>query len=204
MSTNEQKNSEVIALHPTKSRLFVPPTPKQLTSSAIQRIGCQSEWKYIIGQWVSCKTYTENLSKYLTDVIPDIDNKKPLLDACIEDGINAWYKSNIKGNQNKDSFVRYMRGTLYRLPEALEWSVSIRNHSIKDDWDPFEVDLSKWWRKHKTLPVTTKRNRPCDSRYYEVNPADYRFIVFIKYLSQGVIKTGNYAPHYDELVLRYG
>lgn len=183
--------------------------PRQKSASAmlkfsIKTIGADESWKLIKDRWPTIEPVTLNLSKYLTELVPGVNTKGPLLDACVENAIAGWFKAVSKGQGERDCYIKYIRGLLYPLPEALEWRVCFDRSGAGSVWDPFEETVLKWRKNYDAVPGVDMRERPKDSAYINVSPADFRFLVLVKFLAPGSMNTSSLAAYFDQIVSRYG
>ena len=143
-------------------------------------------------------------SRYLTHYVPSENAERPLLITCIEAGIQGFIRAREQGHAEHDQFRTFMRCALYPLPQALEWQLVLGSKSIEQTiWLPLEQCLYDAIQKQNVSPQATKRNRPADTSYFRLSPADYRLIVLTRFLSQKPFSLTPFGSHLDYIVSRY-
>jgi hypothetical protein len=202
----EKYSGDIVPLgnHPkTKNRTSV--TNKTLKDS-IKRISKTDQWEKMIDTWAGCRTITENLVNYLGNVVPSHESEEPLLDTCLRAGITYWEHCLVADRPVRETFFKgYVRGILKYLPETLEWQVAAEETTGKViAWNPLEETFDRWRSRIEELPQVRKRQRHVDTTHVHIAPADYRFLVLVRYLVVNPASITPYMPYIDEMVSRYG
>jgi hypothetical protein len=70
-------------------------------------------------------------------------------------------------------------------------------------WNPLESGVLDWWRHAGSVPEVRRRARPLDSAYVCLVPADFRFLVLVRFLVKRELVLGPIAGRFNELVSRY-
>lgn len=177
--------------------------PKKMVKAAVSLSGKSAEWGRISKIHSQTESVTTNLARYLTLTVQDIDGATPLLASCIATAATACQRAHQDGEDMKASFVKYLRGLLYRLPEALECKVGMDSQNERL-WLPLEETVIEWHKSTRGTLVSTPRKRNEDVSYVGMNPADYRFIVLIRFIAPKTLSMSYLSSHLDEIVMRYG
>ncbi len=175
--------------------------PDHIIKDILSEDDAYKHWELVTKRFASIRYITQNLAQYLTECVPSAVEQKPLLAVCIECALNNWLNGQSRLSNQK--YYAYVKGLLYPLPEVLEWSLQIDLGETKLIWNPLEETMTSWWNGTSSIPKAVLRNRPIDTAYVELNPADYRFLVLIKYLLKGKVALTPMAPYFDDLVSRY-
>ena len=176
--------------------------PHNMIRRAIRQGNLTDQWAEMIRTMPSLVDFAANLARYLTDCVPAVNAQQPLLVSCLNSGIHSWYHTPSGSTQAR--FLAFIRGLLHPLPEALEWAVTRPEGEETSVWNPIEQCLHDWWSGKGEYPEARLRDRPHDSAYVEVNPADYRLIVLVRFLAREPITLSPFCGRLDDLVTRYG
>lgn len=150
------------------------------------------------------RRFTSNLARYLTEGVPDVRGEQPLLVGCLDEALKAWRAAARVGHPSRHPLLGYMRGALYRLPEALEWEVGWTPPDGEPSvWEPLESTVSAWWGGKPAL-VARRRDRPHDTAYVALCPADFRLIVLVRFLWRRPLALRALGTGLDDLVCRFG
>ena len=172
--------------------------------SVVTRSGRGDDWRFVTERGPAVLPFATNLARYLTDSVPTLNGEQPLLMQCVSRGLDCWLKAHAQADHEQQRFLAFIRGVLYPLPGALEWTLSRTNGDQTIVWNPIEQCMMEWWRGKGGAPEARRRNRPSDSAYVALNPADYRLIVLVRFLARDSISLTPLSTRLDELVTRFG
>jgi hypothetical protein len=178
--------------------------PSYILRNVIRSLDRRDDWDYATKRAPALQAFSIKLARYLTESVPAVNAKRPLLSSCITRGLDNYLESEATSKNELIKFQAFIRGVLYPLPEALEWCLSCENNGSVSLWNPMEQCVCDWWTGKGTLPEAKRRNRPDDSAYIELNPADFRLIVLVRFLAREPIQLTPLSARLDDLVTRYG
>jgi hypothetical protein len=176
--------------------------PQNMIRTAIRQGERADQWADMIRVMPALADLARNLARYLTEFVPAVNAQQPLLVRCLDNGIHAWEAAGQATAQLR--FLAFVRGLLYPLPEALEWAVTRPEGDQTSVWNPIDQCLHDWWSGNGDYPEARLRDRPHDSAYVDLNPADFRLIVLVRFLAREPIALTPLSGRLDELVTRYG
>lgn len=179
------------------------PTASRMLARALAELGRNSEWRQVLGELSIAREVAFGLTRYLTYFVPSVHGHRSLLAQCLAMGLDGW-RDSTAARSPFDRYHGYLRGLLEPVPQALEWTVCIRSGAGEVYWDPMRYGLLECWRQTRGLIEVTRRDRPRDSAYVDVEPADFRFLVLVRFLARRELRLAPLAPHFSELVCRYG
>ena len=176
---------------------------RALLQRATAQLGDPGAWRRA-SQNGTIRRFTSNLARYLTEGVPDIHGARPLLVGCMDEALKEWGTAARGGHPSRHPLLGYMRGALYRLPEALEWEVGwTPADGERSVWEPLESTVSAWWSGTPAL-VARRRDRPQDTAYVGLCPADFRLIVLVRFLWCRPLALRALGTGLDDLVCRFG
>lgn len=177
------------------------PTASRLLAQAHRELGRAEEWRRLICELSLAREVSLSLARYLTHFVPSMDGQRSLLSQCLACGLDGWRES-ANARTQFDRFQAYLRGLLEPLPQTLEWVVCIRSSNGEAYWDPMLCGLLECLRS--AAGVVEVSRRPPDSTFVDVAPADFRFLVLVRFLARRELRLAPLAPYFSELVCRYG
>ncbi|MGI9295059.1 MAG: hypothetical protein ACR2PS_13850 [Pseudomonadales bacterium] len=178
--------------------------PSYILRNVVRRLGRRDEWDYAAKRAPALVAFSTNLSRYLTESVPAVNANRPLLSSCIDRGLDGYLAAESTSQNERVKLYAFIRSVLYPLPEALEWSLSCEYDGVVELWNPMEQCVCDWWTGKGTSPEAKRRSRPDDSAYVELNPADFRLIVLVRFLARDPIQLTPLSARLDDLVTRYG
>lgn len=178
--------------------------PRTILRRIVGLIGRRDEWRYVKQHGPTVLPFTTSLVRYLTDTVPTLSAEQPLLAHCVSRGIDGWLQAQAGADQEQQRFLAFVRHALLPLPDALEWTLSRCGGNDVEVWNPLEQCVLDWWIGEGCAPEARRRNRPEDSAYVALNPADYRLIVLVRFLARDSISLTPLSARLDDLVARYG
>jgi hypothetical protein len=191
-------------IHMSSASRNVARRPHFILKNVIRRLERQDDWVFATRQAPAILSFSLNLARYLTESVPAVNGSRPLLESCIGRGIDSWFHAAAKTKSEQVKLLSFIRGVLYPLPEALEWTLSWDTGENVTIWNPMEECVCDWWTGKGGIPEAMRRKRPHDSAYIELNLADFRFIVLVRFLARDPIFLGPLSARFDDLVTRYG
>lgn len=175
----------------------------RIVQRALHAMNRPGELRQVLRTSSAMRRVTLNLARYLTNCIPTTDGVAPLLGRCIQCGLDA-SNAVATGAPGSERYCAYLRGLLYPLPEALEWLLSVAaSNGQQLYWNPLESGVLDWWRRSGGVPEVRRRDRPSDSTYVCLVPADFRFLVLVRFIVKGELVLAPIAGRFTELVSRY-
>jgi hypothetical protein len=174
-----------------------------MLSRALTEVGRNAEWRHVLGELGIAREVAFGLARYLTVFVPSVGGPHSLLAQCLAAGLDSW-RDSIAARSQFERYHAYLRGLLEPLPQVLEWTVCIRSGAGEVYWDPMRYGLLECWRETRGVIDVTRRDRPRDSAYVDVAPWDFRFLVLVRFLARRELRLAPLAPHFSELVCRYG
>jgi len=160
-----------------------PPDPARLGKTILSDLDLVNEFNQIKRHCPELALVTQQLTKYLTDLIPDLEDvESSLLHKCIEAGVHMWDEC----EKTKDDIQRhhnYMRGLVLYLPETLEWCISTEQRRGNNIWDPLNEGLSDWWKRQQAPLCVQRRERPWDPSWLDIGDDNYRLIALIRIIA---------------------
>lgn len=175
----------------------------RIVQRALHAMQRPNELRQVLRTSSAMRRVTLNLARYLTNCVPTADGVTPLLGRCIQCGLDGWNAVTIDA-PGSERYFAYLRGLLYPLPEALEWLLSVAasdGHPLY--WNPLESGVLDWWRRSDGVPEVRRRDRPADSTYVCLVPADFRLLVLVRFTVRRELVLAPLAGRFTELVSRY-
>jgi hypothetical protein len=196
-----ERRHEAPIIHLDVSHGLRAQTPQKILERAIKGERVAHEWKQITTSFTPVRTITANAAYYLGNVVPSVEGKGTLLGRCIRYAMEAWEATH---GVVHEKYLGYLRGLLLAMPEALEWRVEMDFEGRRVGWNPLDSGVVAWWLRHGGSPEAVPRDRPYDSSFVALSPANFRTIVLVKFLTRGAIDMVALAPRLDDVVCRYG
>ena len=148
--------------------------------------------------------FTFKLARYLSEAVPDVDGKHPLLVGCTYKGLEGWWRSERSAHPARLPLLGYVRGALFLFPQALEWEVRWSDASGRlAVWEPLEHPISGWWKGAPALEAR-RRDRAQDTANVGLSPADCRLIALTGFLWCRPLRLRSLGSGLDDLVCRFG
>jgi hypothetical protein len=174
-----------------------------MLAQALREAGRTAEWRLVLRDLSVAREVSVGLARYLTVFVPCVGGQGSLLSHSLGRALDAWQE----GTDARNSFDRYhafLRGLLEPVPEVLEWAVRVCGPDGESYWDPMVSGLLQFWRDGRGVVEVIRRQRPRDSTYVDIAPADLRFLVLVRFLTHRELRLAPLAPRFNELVCRYG
>lgn len=179
------------------------PTASRMHARALAELGRTAEWRRVLCELSIAREVALGLARYLTHYVPSMDGHASLLAQCLAAGLDGW-RDCVTARSQLDRYHAYLRGLLEPLPQVLEWVVCIRHGATEQYWDPMRYGLLEYWRQAGGVVEVSRRARPRDTAFVDVAPADFRLVVLVRFLARREVRLAPLAPHFSELVCRYG
>lgn len=180
-----------------------PYNASRMLAQALRELGMAQEWHRAHREVRIVRDVSLSLARFLTLHVPGEAGYSSLFAQCLAGGLAEWRAS----GEERGAFDRYhayLRGLLVSVPEALEWTVCFRCADAETYWDPMCCGLLDAWRESGGVVEVQRRARPRDSAYVGVVPADFRFLVLVRFLARRELRLSPLAARFGELVGRYG
>lgn len=186
-----------------RSGRWRPHSASRLLAQALRELGRLSEWRRAHCELSIVRDVSLGLARYLTLFVPSRDGQRLLLAQRLAGGLDGW--SDAAGARSSfDRYHAYLRGPLGSVPKVLECVVCIRCAAGETYWYPMLCGLLDCWREAGGVVEVSRRARPRDSTYVDVALAEFRFLVLVRFLARREMRLAPLAPHFSELVCRYG
>lgn len=174
-----------------------------MLSQALRDLGRTAEWRCVLRDFSVAREASVGLARYLTYFVPAMDAQGSLLSKSLGHALDGWVGCMDARNQF-DRYHAFLRGLLLPVPEVLEWAIRVSGPEGETYWDPMVSGLLDFWKSHGGVVEVLRRERPRDSMYVDVAPADYRLLVLCRFLARRDVRLAPLAPRFSELVCRYG
>ncbi len=174
-----------------------------MLAQALRELGRTAEWRCVLRDFSVAREASLGLARYLTNFVPAVDTQRSLLGKSLGHALDGWQSCTDARNQF-DRYHAFLRGLLLPVPELLEWAIRVSGPEGEMYWDPMVSGLLDFWKSHGGVVEVLRRERPRDSMYVDIAPADYRLLVLCRFLARRDVRLAPLAPRFSELVSRYG
>lgn len=179
-----------------------PYNASRMLAQTLRELGMAKEWHRVHRELRIVRDVSLNLARFLTLHVPGEKGYSSLFAQCLAGALAEWRASG-EARAACERYHAYLRGLLLPVPEALEWAVCFRGVNAETYWDPMCCGLLDAWRASGGVVEVHRRARPRDSAYVGVVPADFRFLVLVRFLARRELRLSPLAACFGELVGRY-